>query len=243
MMTGLLDMPWWGYVAYTLVVTHLTIIGVTVYLHRCQAHRALELHPIVSHFLRFWLWLTTGMDTSEWVAVHRKHHAKVETAEDPHSPQIYGIKKVLLEGAELYRVGAKDPETVARYSHGCPDDWMERNVYGRHSNKGYWLMMAANLILLGPIGLTVWAIQMLWIPIFAARFGVFHCITDQSIFFGRSWRVLLTAPSISMHSVHRVRWCVLKTALIGRVQPLPTRLKQLRFYLQEVSGIRLMCAT
>lgn len=176
MMTGLLDMPWWGYVAYTLIVTHLTIIGVTVYLHRCQAHRALDLHPIVSHFLRFWLWLTTGMETRQWVAVHRKHHAKVETAEDPHSPQVFGIKKVMLEGAELYRVGARDPETVERYSHGCPEDWMELNVYRPYSSKGYVVMMAVNLLLLGPIGLTVWAIQMAWIPIMAAGIinGVGH---------------------------------------------------------------------
>jgi stearoyl-CoA desaturase (delta-9 desaturase) len=168
MMTGFFDVPWWGVVLYALVVTHLTIIGVTLYLHRCQAHRALALHPVVSHFLRFWLWLTTGMETRQWVAVHRKHHAKVETAEDPHSPQVYGIRKVLLEGAELYRIGAKDEETLARYSHGCPDDWLERKVYRPHTSKGYFVMMAINLALFGPIGLTIWAVQMAWIPIFAA---------------------------------------------------------------------------
>jgi len=167
-MTGLLDMPWWGYVLYALVVTHLTIIGVTVYLHRCQAHRALDLHPIVSHFLRFWLWLTTGMETRQWVAVHRKHHAKVETADDPHSPQVYGIRKVMLEGAELYRVGTRDQETIERYSHGCPEDWMELNVYRPYSSKGYFIMMAVNIALLGPIGLSIWALQMAWIPIMAA---------------------------------------------------------------------------
>ncbi len=167
-MTGFIDMPWWGYVLYALVATHLTIVGVTVYLHRCMAHRALELHPIISHFLRFWLWLTTGMETRQWVAVHRKHHAKVETAEDPHSPKVYGIRKVLLEGAELYRISSKDPETVARYSHGCPEDWMELNVYRPYSNRGYFVMLAVNILLLGPIGLTIWAVQMAWIPIFAA---------------------------------------------------------------------------
>jgi len=161
-------MPWWGHVLYTLAATHLTIIGVTLYLHRCQAHRAVDLHPLVSHVLRFWLWITTGMETREWVAVHRKHHAKVETEEDPHSPQVFGIRKVLLEGSELYRVGARDAESVERYSHGCPDDWIERNLYTPHSNKGIYVMMALNLLLLGPIGLTVWAVQMAWIPVFAA---------------------------------------------------------------------------
>jgi stearoyl-CoA desaturase (delta-9 desaturase) len=167
-MTGLLDMSWWGVALYALAITHLTIIGVTLYLHRAQAHRALELHPAVCHVLRFWLWLSTGMETAQWVAVHRKHHAKVETADDPHSPQVHGIRKVLLEGAELYRGAARDPELVAKYAHGCPDDWLERNVYTRHSDKGIFVMLALNVLLLGPIGLTVWAVQMLWIPLLAA---------------------------------------------------------------------------
>ena len=171
-------MPWWGYVLYTLLTTHLTIIGVTIYLHRCQAHRALDLHPLVSHPLRFWLWLSTGMVTRQWVAVHRKHHAKVETEEDPHSPKVHGIRKVLLEGTELYRTGSRDPETVAKYSHGCPDDWVERNVYRPHSGKGYFILMAANLLLLGPIGLTIWAIQMAWIPVLAA--GVINGLGHHS---------------------------------------------------------------
>jgi stearoyl-CoA desaturase (delta-9 desaturase) len=175
-MFGLLELPWWGVVLYALIVTHLTIIGVTLYLHRCMAHRAVELHPVVSHFLRFWLWLTTGMETRQWVAVHRKHHAKVETEEDPHSPMVFGIRKVLLEGAELYRIGARDEALVAKYSHGCPDDWMERNLYRRFNSRGYVLMMAVNLLLLGPIGLTVWAVQMAWIPVMAAGIinGVGH---------------------------------------------------------------------
>ena len=167
-MTGLLDLPAWGYVAYVLVATHLTIAGVTIYLHRHQAHRALDLHPIASHLFRFWLWLTTGMVTQEWVAVHRKHHARVETPDDPHSPRQEGIRKLLLEGTELYRATSKDPETLARYGHGTPDDWLERNLYRPFSNRGYKLLMLANLAMFGPIGATIWAVQMLWIPVLAA---------------------------------------------------------------------------
>jgi stearoyl-CoA desaturase (delta-9 desaturase) len=165
---SLLTLPWWGYVVVTLVFTHITIAGVTIFLHRCQAHRALDLHPIVSHFFRFWLWLTTGMVTKEWVGIHRKHHAKCETPEDPHSPQVLGIKKVLFEGAELYRAESKVQETMDKYGRGTPDDWIERNVYARHSGKGILLMMAIDLVLFGPIGLTIWAVQMAWIPISAA---------------------------------------------------------------------------
>ena len=168
MATGLLDIPVWGYVIYTLVVTHITIVTVTVFLHRYQAHRALDLHPAIEHFFRFWLWLTTGMVTRQWVAVHRKHHACVETKDDPHSPQVYGIKKLLLEGTELYRVGTKDQETLEKYGHGTPDDWMERNVYTKHGKVGVGSMLVINVLLFGPLGLTVWAVQMLWIPIFAA---------------------------------------------------------------------------
>jgi len=168
MLSGLLELPIWGYIAVTLVATHITIVAVTIYLHRCMAHRALDLHPMVSHFFRLWLWLTTGQVTRQWIAVHRKHHAKVETEEDPHSPQIYGIRKLLLEGTELYRVGVRDQETLERYGHGAPDDWLERNVYTRHSGRGYYLTLALNLILFGPIGATMWAVQMLWIPVTAA---------------------------------------------------------------------------
>ena len=158
----------WQVVVYTLVVTHITIAGVTLYLHRSQAHRALDLHPIVSHFFRFWLWLSTGMVTKEWVAIHRKHHAKCETEDDPHSPQTRGIKKVLLEGAELYRAEAKNQETLSKYSHGVPNDWIERNLYTRYSWQGVGLMLLINVGLFGVLGLTVWAVQMLWIPIHAA---------------------------------------------------------------------------
>ena len=165
---SLLTLPWWGYVVVTLALTHITIAGVTIFLHRSQAHRALDLHPVISHFFRFWLWLTTGMVTKEWVAIHRKHHAKCETVEDPHSPQVLGIKKVLLEGAELYRAESRNLETLEKYGRGTPDDWLERKLYTPHSGKGLVLMMAINLVLFGPIGLTIWAVQMAWIPITAA---------------------------------------------------------------------------
>jgi stearoyl-CoA desaturase (delta-9 desaturase) len=168
MLTGVLDLPWWGVVACALVLTHITIVSVTVFLHRCQAHRALDLHPIASHFFRFWLWLTTGMVTKEWAAIHRKHHAKCETADDPHSPQILGIRKVLLEGTELYRKESVNQETLERYGRGTPDDWIERNLYTRFSTLGIAIMLVIDLVLFGAIGLTVWAVQMVWIPFFAA---------------------------------------------------------------------------
>ena len=176
LISGVFDMPWWGYVVVTLVMTHITIASITIYLHRHSAHRALDLHPIVSHFFRFWLWLTTGMVTKQWTAIHRKHHAKCETKDDPHSPVIVGIKKVLLEGSELYRAEAKNQETIARYGYGTPDDWVERNVYSKYSAKGVALMLIIDVILFGPIGITIWAVQMLWAPIFAAGIinGVGH---------------------------------------------------------------------
>ena len=167
MYTGVLDLPWWGYFAYTLILTHITIAGVTIYLHRHSAHRALDLHPIPAHFFRFWLWLTTGMLTKHWTAIHRKHHAKCETVDDPHSPQIYGIRKVLLQGAELYRKEGRNQETLDRYGYGTPDDWLERNIYC-HDRWGIAIMLITNVILLGPIGITVFAVQMLWIPFLAA---------------------------------------------------------------------------
>jgi stearoyl-CoA desaturase (Delta-9 desaturase) len=165
---GVLHFSWWQIVLFVAVVTHITIIGVTVYLHRCQAHRALDLHPVVSHFFRFWLWMTTGMLTGQWAAIHRKHHAKCETEEDPHSPQTRGIWKVLLEGAELYRAEAKNEETLRRFSHGTPNDWMERNVYTRFPILGVSIMMVIDVALFGLVGLTVWAVQMAWIPFWAA---------------------------------------------------------------------------
>ncbi len=168
MLEGLLTLPWWGYVVAALILTHITIASVTIFLHRHQAHRALDLHPVVSHFFRFWLWLTTGMVTREWAAIHRKHHAKCETAEDPHSPQVLGINKVLREGSELYRAEARNQATLDKYGHGTPDDWIERNLYTRHSAKGIALMLLINVLLFGPIGITIWAVQMIWIPVTAA---------------------------------------------------------------------------
>ena len=167
MYNGLFDLPWWGYVVVALVLTHITIAAVTIFLHRHQAHRALDLHPIPSHFFRFWLWLTTGMVTREWAAIHRKHHAKCETEEDPHSPQTRGIRKVMWQGAELYRAEAKNQETLQRYGHGTPDDWLERNVY-RRSVLGVSIMLVIDVIAFGALGLTVWAVQMAWIPFWAA---------------------------------------------------------------------------
>jgi stearoyl-CoA desaturase (delta-9 desaturase) len=168
MFSGLLILPWWGYVLATLVLTHITIASVTIFLHRHQAHHALELRPVASHFFRFWLWLTTGTVTREWVSIHRKHHAKCETTDDPHSPQILGIKKVLLEGAELYRKEAGNPETLEKYGRDTPDDWLERNLYASHSMLGIMLMLVIDVLLFGPIGLTIWAVQMAWIPVTAA---------------------------------------------------------------------------
>lgn len=166
--TGLLDFTGWQVFFATLVLTHITIAAVTIYLHRHQAHRALDLHPIPSHFFRFWLWLTTGQVTKEWASIHRKHHAKCDTEEDPHSPQTRGIRKVLFEGAELYRAESKVKETMEKYGHGTPDDWIERNVYTKHSAAGVVLMLFINVALFGIVGISVWAVQMMWIPITAA---------------------------------------------------------------------------
>ncbi len=176
MLEGLIALPWWGYIIVALIFTHITIAAVTIYLHRHQAHRALDIHPVISHFFRFWLWLTTGMVTKEWAAIHRKHHAKVETPDDPHSPRQFGIRTVMWQGAELYRKESKNLETMEKYGHGTPDDWLERNLYTRHSGKGLALMFVIDVALFGPIGITIWATQMIWIPIFAAGIinGVGH---------------------------------------------------------------------
>jgi stearoyl-CoA desaturase (delta-9 desaturase) len=168
LLEGLVTLPWWGYVIAALVMTHITIAAVTIYLHRHQSHRALDLHPVISHFFRLWLWLTTGMVTKEWAAIHRKHHATSDKPGDPHSPVVYGIKKVLLEGSELYRAEAKNKETIEKYGHGTPDDWVERHLYTPYSGKGIILMLLIDFALFGPIGITIWAVQMAWIPITAA---------------------------------------------------------------------------
>ncbi len=166
--TGFLDLSAWYVVASTLILTHVTIVAVTVYLHRYSAHRSLELNAALKHFFRFWLWLTTAMNTREWTAIHRKHHAKCETPDDPHSPVQKGLGTVLRRGAELYMEEAKNEETLRIYGKNCPDDWLERNLYSRFPNLGIVLMLGLDLALFGVIGLTVWAVQMIWIPLWAA---------------------------------------------------------------------------
>ncbi|MBW0170459.1 MAG: DesA family fatty acid desaturase [Hydrogenophaga sp.] len=166
--SGLTGAAWWQVLIVALVFTHITIASVTIYLHRHSAHRSLDLHPIASHFFRFWLWMTTGMVTKEWTAIHRKHHAKCEHEGDPHSPHIFGIKKVFYEGAELYRAEAKNAETMERYGHNTPNDWIEKHLYTGRSRLGVSLMLIINVSLFGVLGLSVWALQMAWIPITAA---------------------------------------------------------------------------
>jgi len=165
---GLLQASWWQVALITLGLTHVTIAAVTIFLHRSQAHRGLDLHPAVMHFFRLWLWLTTGMVTKEWVAIHRKHHARCERDGDPHSPMIYGITKVLFSGAELYRHESKNADTLSKFGHGTPDDWVEKHIYTRYSARGILIMLAIDVALFGALGLTVWAIQMAWIPFWAA---------------------------------------------------------------------------
>jgi len=169
MFTGLLNLPWWGDLIAGLILVQITIAGVTIYLHRCQAHRALDLHPAVSHFFRGWLWLTTGMITKEWAAIHRKHHAKCETEDDPHSPQILGINKVLWTGVVLYVKESYKTETMTRYGHGTPDDWLERNVYTPLNKWGILVMASIDLLLFGVVpGALMFGVQMAWIPFWAA---------------------------------------------------------------------------
>ena len=169
MFSGLIDLPWWGYVLVTLVLVQTTIAGVTLYLHRCQAHRAVELHPVVSHFFRLWLWLSTGMITKEWAAIHRKHHAKCETEDDPHSPRIHGINKVLWGGVALYVKESHNPETMSKYGHSTPDDWMERNVYTPLNKWGIVLLGLTDIALFGLVaGSVIYVIQLAWIPFWAA---------------------------------------------------------------------------
>ncbi len=165
---GLWGLSAWQMVLFTLLVTHVTMLSVTIFLHRHQAHRALDLHPLASHFFRFWLWLTTGQVTKEWASIHRKHHAKCEQPDDPHSPHVYGIKTVLLQGYELYRKEAANKETMARYGHGTPNDWIEQHLYSRFSFAGVALMLLIDLALFGVAGLAVWAVQMAWTPVMAA---------------------------------------------------------------------------
>jgi stearoyl-CoA desaturase (delta-9 desaturase) len=165
---GITQASWWQVVLFTLAVTHITIVAVTLFLHRSQAHRGVDLHPAISHFFRFWLWLTTGMVTKEWVSIHRKHHARCEREGDPHSPMIYGIGRVMFRGAELYRDESKNAETAAKYGHGTPNDWLEKNLYSRYSASGIVVMLVIDVLLFGALGLAVWAVQMAWIPFWAA---------------------------------------------------------------------------
>ncbi len=169
MYTGILDLPWWGYVLATLALTHVTIAGVTIFLHRHQAHRALELGAIPSHFFRVWMWLTTGMVTKEWAAIHRKHHAKCETPEDPHSPRQLGLNRVLWTGVLLYVKESRNAETLERYGHGTPDDWLERNLYSPLHKLGVVIMLAIDIALFGVWpGVLIWGVQIAWIPFWAA---------------------------------------------------------------------------
>ena len=165
---GLIDFTWLGYLVYTLVVTHISIVAITLYLHRGVCHSAIEIKPVLAHFFRFWLWLTTSMRTADWVAVHRKHHAKCETIDDPHSPAYYGIDTVLLRGADLYHEEKNNPETLEKYSQNCPTDWVEENIYTGKNNIGILLLFILNIILFGVVGIIIWAVQMAWTPIFAA---------------------------------------------------------------------------
>ena len=153
---------------YTLIVTHITIVCVTLFLHRGQAHKAIEFHPVLSHFMRAWLWLTTGMVTRQWVAIHRKHHSITDKDGDPHSPHVYGIKRVLFKGAGLYHAASKNEKLVKNFGVGTPDDWLEQNVYSKHSRVGISIMLAIDILLFGWIGLVIWAVQMIWIPFWAA---------------------------------------------------------------------------
>ncbi|RAP57165.1 fatty acid desaturase [Oleiagrimonas sp. MCCC 1A03011] len=173
---GLTGAGWVTWLVYGLIVTQLTIFAVTLYLHRSQTHRGVDFHPVIAHFLRFWSWLTTGMVTKEWVAIHRKHHALVETKDDPHSPQIYGIKKVFWDGVSLYREASENRADMEKYGRGTPDDWIERHLYSAHPYWGPTLMAIINIALFGAVGLAIWAIQMIWIPFWAAGFvnGIGH---------------------------------------------------------------------
>ena len=205
---GLLQASWWQVVLYVLLATHVTIISVTVYLHRHSAHRALDLHPALAHFFRLWLWLTTGMTTREWTAIHRKHHTVTDVSGDPRSPVVFGLRKVLFQGTELYRSAGRDRPMVERFGTGTPDDWLERNIYTRYSTKGVTLLAIVNLLLFGPLGLTAWAVQMMWIPFFAAgvvngighRFGYrnFECPDAATNVF--PWGVLIGGEEL--HNNH-----------------------------------------
>lgn len=165
---GLTGSPWWAVLLYFIVVMQLTIFSVTLYLHRSQAHRAVEFHPLLAHFFRFWAWLTTAMVTKEWVAIHRLHHARCETDQDPHSPLVHGIGKVVFHGVTLYQQSCKDREMIDQYGLNCPNDWIERKLYTPLPSLGPTLLLFIDVALFGAIGLALWAVQMLTIPVLAA---------------------------------------------------------------------------
>ncbi|OAJ33258.1 DesA family fatty acid desaturase [Piscirickettsia salmonis] len=165
---GFIQLPWWGYIVIALVFTHITIMSVTLFLHRCQAHRSVMFHPVLAHFFRFWLWLTTGMVTREWVAVHRKHHAFSERPGDPHSPMLFGLHKVLWGGVFLYKKAAQDSEVLKKYGHNTPSDWLENHLYTPYNSLGIVFMLVINLACFGVVGFAIWLVQMVWIPFFAA---------------------------------------------------------------------------
>jgi len=205
---GLLDVSWWGYVLITLVWMHITLIGITLWFHRDQAHRSLDLHPVLRHFFRFWLWMSTGATTKEWVAVHRKHHAKCEQDGDPHSPLIFGLKRVMLEGAELYIDEARNPETLEKYGKGTPDDWVERNVYSRFTYTGIGLLVILDLVLFGAPGIIMLAFQLATMPVLAAGVinGLCHAkgyrnfeTNDAST---NLWRIGLFVAGEELHNNH-----------------------------------------
>jgi stearoyl-CoA desaturase (Delta-9 desaturase) len=250
---GFLDLSVWQLIGVTLVMTHITIVSVTVYLHRYSAHRSLDLHPALKHFFRFWLWLTTAMNTREWTAIHRKHHAKCETEDDPHSPVIKGLTTVVRKGAELYKAEAKNEDTLRIYGKNCPDDWIERKVYSRWPNVGIVLMLAIDVALFGALGLTVWAVQMVWIPFWAAGVvnGLGHAIGYRNFECRDAatnlvpWGIIIggeelhnnhhTYPNSAKLSVRKwefdIGWawirlfCLLRLAKVQRVAPMAHRIQ------------------
>ncbi|WP_394781590.1 fatty acid desaturase [Undibacterium sp.] len=207
--SGLFDLPWWGLVIVALGLTHITIASVTIFLHRHQAHRSLDLHPVASHFFRLWLWLTTGMVTKEWTAIHRKHHAKCDTVDDPHSPQIHGINRVLWGGVVLYVKESSNGDTMQRYGAGTPDDWLERNVYSRYVILGLTLMGLTNVALFGLVpGVLILITQIAWIPFWAAGvingvghfWGYRHWSTEDSSTNISPWGILIGGEEL--HNNH-----------------------------------------
>lgn len=262
---GVLNLSFWGYVLATVLMVQVSIFCVTVYLHRDAAHRSVDLHPVVRHFCRLWIWASSSMLTKEWVAVHRKHHARCETVDDPHSPVVYGLKKVLLEGAELYQVQARNQETLEKYGRGCPDDWVERNVYTKYRNLGIISMAVVDVILFGVPSIIIFAIQMLTFPVLAAgvinglghAFGYrnFEC-PDASTNVS-PWGLLVGGeelhnnhhafPSSAKFSIQPwevdIGWGIIRTlsflrlAKVARVAPTPVRIEGKHVDLETVRAV------